>query len=97
MRPLTTIDRNLLAAGLSTAGYGSKSQARAIIDAVIDDLSTALRAGHTIHIKGLGRFEAHTAPAKPGRNFKTGEPVTVHARRTLKFKASKSLLAEMNP
>lgn len=96
MHPLTIIDRNLLAAGLSTAGYGSKAQARQIVDALITDQRTALRLGHGIHLKGLGRFEVVDVPERQRQNPKTREPITVPAHRAIKFHPSKTLLKEMN-
>lgn len=96
MSHLKTLDRSLLAAGLVTSGYGSKNQARQIVDVIVADQCVALRAGYDIHLKGLGRFEVVDVPERQRVNPKTREPVTVPAHRTVKFHPSKTLLKEMN-
>jgi nucleoid DNA-binding protein len=90
------LDCNLLATSLSHSGYGSKSQAREIVAALIEDQRVALRLGHTVHLKGLGRFEVVDVPERQRQNPKTHQPITVPAHRTIKFRPSKVLLAEMN-
>lgn len=46
-----------------------------------------------IRIHGLGQFKAVDRPARTARNPKTGAPVSVPAKRVVKFSATKGLAA----
>lgn len=86
-----TITRADLARELHLLGYGSKAQAHRLIGGLIDLIPIALQRGHTIHLKGLGRFEGVETAARTGRNPRTGEPHLIPAGRRVKFSASRSL------
>jgi nucleoid DNA-binding protein len=58
--------------------------------ATIEDLKTALSEGGKVIIKGFGTFYYADKPARVGKNPRTGEPVSVPAKRVLKFKAAPS-------
>lgn len=73
---------------------GSKAQIRTILDAFLAGVKSSLRAGHTVHFKGLGRFEVVATTKRIGRNPQTGEPLAIPPGRKVKFKPSKSLLAK---
>ncbi len=91
------LTRAHLADQLSAAGYGSKAQARELLDALLSLLHAALNRGDTVVFQHFGRFEVRTQPAHPRRHPKTGEPVLVAERRQVKFKPSKHLLKETAP
>jgi DNA-binding protein HU-beta len=92
-RPLV-IARNQMAAVLRADGHYSKPQALARVDGLIGLMTSTLRQGHTLHLKGFGRFTVAAVPARSGRNLKTGEPCVIPAGRRVKFKASQRLLEE---
>lgn len=93
MTEKTIITRQALASILARNGFFSnKIKAKAAIDALLDLIGIALRAGDIVQFKGFGRFEAVDTPERPGRNPRTGESVTVTARRRVRFKANKKVL-----
>lgn len=80
--------REDLIAPLAARLGGSPEQARRALTAVVTLLADTLRAGQTVQLKGLGRFEWRATLERQRRNPSTGEPVTVPAGRRLRFKPS---------
>lgn len=76
---------------LAARSGGSLEQARRFLTATTTLLADTLRAGQSVHLKGLGRFEWVATLERPRRNPGTGEPVIVPAGRRLRFKPSRSL------
>lgn len=50
-----------------------------------------LDAGNKVSIGGFGTFETRERAARTGRNPRTGESITIAARRYPAFKAAKNL------
>lgn len=66
---------------------GSEDAVRLVFSAVADVL---LKAGR-VEIDGFGTFELHTRKARRARNPRTGEPIEVPAKVTVKFKPTGAL------
>ena len=47
--------------------------------------------GEEVKLSGFGNFELLDKKARPGRNPKTGEDVTISARRVVTFRAGNKL------
>jgi DNA-binding protein HU-beta len=62
-------------------------------NATIANIQAALSTTGRVNIKDFGTFTMIDKPARAARNPKTGEEVTVPARRMVKFKPSKSAIA----
>ncbi len=54
-------------------------------------IADELDAGGKVSIGGFGTFEARERAARAGRNPRTGEAITIAAKRYPAFKAAKSL------
>lgn len=67
-----------------------------IVDVVIDTMTEALADGRRIELRGFGSFAVKERSARTARNPRTGEQVTVPARRSLGFKAGKRLRDALN-
>lgn len=80
----------LIAAVAEKAGV-AKSVADATVNAMIDAVADALKAGDKVAIAGFGNFEVKERAAREGRNPATGEAITIAASKTVAFKASKAL------
>ena len=80
-----------LAAHVATRTSLSKSDADAAVSAVFSAIADALASGETVTITGFGVFSARSRPARPGRNPRTGETITIAASTTPSFKAGKTL------
>lgn len=64
---------------------------KAVIDAAITILTEQLAAGESVTLQGFGSFEIREHAATTARNPRTGEAVSVPAKRVPAFKAAKTL------
>ncbi|CAN5416284.1 integration host factor subunit beta [soil metagenome] len=67
------------------------------VKTILDAMSEALASGHRIEIRGFGSFSLNDRPPRIGRNPKSGEKVTVPAKRVPHFKAGKELRERVDP
>ncbi|CAK0745467.1 integration host factor subunit alpha [Gammaproteobacteria bacterium] len=66
-------------------------EAKDLVDAVFDEIKKALESGEQVKLTGFGNFELREKKQRPGRNPKTGEPVSIAPRRVVTFSASPKL------
>ncbi|MCH5335381.1 MAG: HU family DNA-binding protein [Alistipes sp.] len=64
----------------------SKTDARKAVDAFVRVTVQALREEDKILLSGLGVFSVQHRPARMGRNPRTGAPVRIAPKRTLRFR-----------
>lgn len=69
-----------------------RQDVKRIIDGFLICVRQALKDGETVKIKDLGTFKVVTTKPRKGRNPKTGEPVEIPAKKTLKFKPSPNFI-----
>ena len=69
----------------------SRRDAEVMVNAVFDSIADALRRGDRVEIRGFGSFVIRNRQAREGRNPKTGESVSVKAKRVPFFKVGKEL------
>ena len=62
-----------------------------MVNAVFDRMTAALSTLDRIEIRGFGSFVVKQRPARKGRNPRTGEIVTVPAKKVPLFKAGREL------
>ncbi len=67
-----------------------------IVNAVFDEITTALAVGHRVELRGFGAFSAKKRDARVGRNPRTGESVSVSAKAIPFFKTGKQLRDRLN-
>jgi DNA-binding protein HU-beta len=70
-----------------------RAQAAAAVDAVLDEITTALAAGERVTLVGFGTFEPATRGARSARNPRTGAVVDVAATTVARFRPGTSLRA----
>jgi DNA-binding protein HU-beta len=70
---------------------GTKVQAEAVVDTVIESVVKSLKKGDEVSIAGLGIFSVKHRAARMARNPRTGESVKVSATKVPKFRAAKAL------
>lgn len=73
-----------------------KASATRAIDAVLDSITAALRAGDSVSLVGFGAFTVKERPARTGRNPQTGESIQIAAAKVPGFKAGKALKDSVN-
>jgi DNA-binding protein HU-beta len=76
---------------LATEFELSKRQTGEIIDALLDEIKSALQAGDKVQLIPFGSFVVRDRKKREGRNPKTGEKLIIAARRAPAFTAGKSL------
>ncbi|MBN2094100.1 MAG: HU family DNA-binding protein [Candidatus Zambryskibacteria bacterium] len=70
---------------------GTKVQAEEVVETIISEIVSALKAGKEVSVAGLGIFSTKQRAARTARNPRTGESVQVSAMRVPKFRAAKAL------
>ena len=85
----------LIDAVADSAGV-SKADAARSVEAVMDNISGALRRGEQVSLVGFGTFSVKHRAARAGRNPKTGEPIQIKATNVPGFKAGKALKDAVN-
>lgn len=74
----------------------TKESAESLVDDVLFVMRTILIERGRLNLTGFGTFTAKLKAERPGRNPRTGEPVTVPARKRVSFKASDLFVDELN-
>ncbi|MGH7966089.1 MAG: integration host factor subunit beta [Candidatus Binatia bacterium] len=69
----------------------SRRDAEVMVNAVFDSMTDALAKGERIEIRGFGSFIVKQRAAREGRNPRTGDMVSVAAKKTPLFKVGKEL------
>lgn len=74
----------------------SKADASDAVDAVLDNITRALKRGDSVTIVGFGTFSVKARKARAGRNPRTGEVLQIPASNAPAFKAGKALKDAVN-
>ena len=69
----------------------TKAQAGKALDAAVDAVAKALKAGDEVTLVGFGSFYVAEREERTGRNPRTGETIKIAAAKQPKFRAGKSL------
>ena len=69
----------------------SKAAAGRALDAAVDAIKGALKAGDTVSLIGFGTFYVGERAARTGRNPRTGKTLEIKAAKSPKFRAGKGL------
>lgn len=71
----------------------NKRETKDMVDAFFDLIVKELKAGNDVKISGFGNFQLRSKSPRPGRNPRTGELISIEARRVVTFHASHKLKA----
>jgi len=74
----------------------TKVQAARIIDSFLDHILKGLKRGERASLVGFGTFTVGRRKARTGRNPQTGEPISIPARRVVRFTTGKLLKSEVH-
>ena len=74
----------------------TRAAAAKAVDAVLSNVTTALKQGDQVTLVGFGTFEVRSRKARTGRNPQTGEEITIKASKSPTFKAGKALKDAVN-
>lgn len=67
-----------------------KGEVEKIVDLVFDLVKTSLASGTNVRISEFGKFEVKEQKARPVRNPRTGDKLTIPAKQVVKFAPSKA-------
>ena len=87
--------KDIIEAIYARVGF-SKRETGAIVDKALELLKTALAEGDSVMISAFGKFSVREKKARKGRNPKTGETITLPARKVVTFKVSRVLKEQIN-
>ena len=69
----------------------TKADAKRALDAFVSTTTAALKKGDRVALVGFGSFAVSKRNARTGRNPQTGKPITIAAKKVVKFKAGADL------
>ena len=69
----------------------SKAQTATMLDGLIDVVQKTLIDGNDVQLIGFGTFSVTDRAGREGRNPATGKPLTIPAKKVVKFKPGKNL------
>jgi DNA-binding protein HU-beta len=76
----------------STQGY-SRRQVAEIVDAVLQTITSKVRAGQNVTLTGFGTFRRTERAARRGTNIRTRQPINIPARSSVRFTPGSELKA----
>lgn len=85
-----------LAAAVADKTDLSKEQANRVLNAVLEEITSALNRQDSVTLVGFGTFLQRHRGARMGKNPQTGEPVKIRASNTVSFKPGKALKDAIN-
>jgi len=72
-----------------------KSEAELAVDSVLAMIADALQANERVDLRGFGSFVVKARKERQGRNPRTGETITIAAKRDASFKPGKELTEKL--
>lgn len=87
----TATRAELLEAAARTSGL-PPSQAREILEMMLEEVGEALARGESVKLRSFGQFSVRAKRERVGRNPRTGIEVPITSRRVLTFRPSPCLL-----
>ena len=88
--------KNDLAKELAVSEKLNLSTAVKAVDGIVRILKETLVKGDDVFLRGFGTIAVVEKEERQARHFKTGEPITVPAHRTVKLKISTELKKAIN-
>ena len=85
------MNKSNLIEAISRLSSLNKNDSEKALNACLEVLESTLKAGEEVTIVGFGSFVIKETAERNGRDFKTGEPIVIPARRSVKFKPGKNL------
>lgn len=74
----------------------SKKESAQIVEAVLEEVRSALVRGEDVKLSGFGHFMVRQKHARRGRNPKTGGDIIIAPRAVVSFRASQLLKSRLN-
>ena len=72
-----------------------KAEVEVAVDSVLELITEALRSNERVDIRGFGSFVVKERKERQGRNPRTGETITIPAKRDASFRPGKELTEKL--
>ncbi len=72
-----------------------KAEVAVAVDSVLDLIAEALRSNERVDLRGFGSFVVKERKERQGRNPRTGETITIAAKRDASFRPGKELTEKL--
>lgn len=72
-------------------GVLTRKESEMVVNIIFDSMCEALKKGEKVEIRGFGSFTVRERGAREARNPKSGEIVSIPAKKTPFFKTGKEL------
>jgi integration host factor subunit alpha len=69
----------------------NKREAKELVEMFFEEVRSALESGNQVKLSGFGNFDLRQKNERPGRNPKTGEEISISARRVVTFRPGQKL------
>src|SRR5450755_963780 len=86
--------QQLVEAVSESTGKG-KAEVEAAVDSILGTITEALSSNERVDLRGFGSFVLKDKKERQGRNPRTGETITIAAKRDASFKPSKELTEKL--
>ena len=73
----------------------AKAEVEVAVDSVFETIAETLRQNERVDLRGFGSFTVKDRKERQGRNPRTGEPITIAAKRDASFKPGKELTEKL--
>ena len=84
------MNKTELVAALAEKAEVSKKDAEKVLNAFIETVQDAVKAGDKVQLVGFGTFESKARAAREGKNPQTGAKIQIAACKVPAFKAGKA-------
>lgn len=85
------MNKTELIASIAKKAELTNAKAGQALEAFMSSVTESLTSGDGVTIPGFGSFTAVQREARKGRNPQTGAPITIPAKKVVKFKPGKGL------
>jgi len=85
------MNKQELIEAIAEKSHTSKSDSKKMLDAFLETVTETLAHGDSVQLIGFGTFKSTERNARSGRNPRTGETVTIPAKRVPSFTAGNAL------
>ena len=81
---------------IATSAEITKKEADVTLNAIMENITNALKKGESITLVGFGTFSLSKRAAREGVNPQTKEKIKIPAKNVVKFKPGKTLNSSLN-
>ncbi|WP_405327151.1 HU family DNA-binding protein [Ruminobacter sp.] len=85
------MNKQELIEAIAEKSHTSRSDSKKMLDAFLETVTETLAHGDSVQLIGFGTFKSTERNARSGRNPRTGETVTIPAKRVPAFTAGNAL------